>query len=74
MPNKIYAQFEGNNIKPPKGWKILEEGLEIPHVHVECIAGYEQKPVWAAPRRCHSTMTPFTARISGSVIAFAIQI
>jgi len=58
--------------KTPQGWTIIPEGQPIPHHHTECLEDYTtNKTTWARPRKCHSTMTPLTATIWGSVRAYA---
>lgn len=64
-----YGMIDGKPIQPPKGWVMLSEGAPIPQVHCE----YDgQAKMWCRPRRCHSTMTAFTACIWGYVQAVAI--
>jgi hypothetical protein len=68
LPPKSEYGYAPNGMKlhAPKGWRILPEGSEIPQVHREFTT------MWCGPRRCHSTMTPPTAKISGGVRAFAV--
>jgi len=62
----LYAK----NIEPPKGWRLVRFGHEVPHAHREYIQGVG----WDRPRRCRNTMTPLWARVSGDVLAFATPI
>lgn len=59
----------GNEIIPPKGWKILPFGSAIPALHRQWI----RNSAWfSMPRNGHSTMTPMYAKPSGHVHAFAV--
>lgn len=51
-------------------WRILSEGEIIPQTHCEYILDVG----WVSPRRCHSTMTPFKARVWGHVLCFAAPV
>ncbi|UTC28002.1 hypothetical protein [Stenotrophomonas phage A1432] len=75
MISKKYGKRhrDGETIVPPKGWVLLAEGSPVPHAHREYIENYGGGWAgWAAPRRCHSTMTPMTAQVWGSVRAIAV--
>ena len=68
---------DGSKIISPKGWKIIPEGSEIPQIHREYIENYgytfpHLHHQWEAPRRCHSTMTPLSARLWGGARAYAV--
>lgn len=67
---------DGTPVVPPNpAWRLLPEGLEVPHLHWEFIEGYTagSKGCWAMQyRRCRSTMTPLKAGVSGSVRAYAV--
>lgn len=72
---KYGYDHEGNEIVAPPGWRILKRGEQVPQIHREFLegrnsSGYYQ--LWAAPRRCHSTMTASTARVWGAVRAYAV--
>lgn len=65
--------YTGKEIIPPKGWRILPEGIYVPQGHREYTQVLSDRPGgWADYRRCHSTMTPITARVWGSVRAIAV--
>lgn len=71
-------RLDGTPVTPPKGWRLLAEGEEIPQAHREFIrcppygASSTWSEQWASPRRCHSTMTALRAGVFGSVIAYAV--
>lgn len=58
---------KGHPIVAPAGWVLLPFGAPIPSAHRE----YLKDVGWAYPRRCHSTMTPMSARPSGHALAYA---
>jgi len=72
-----YDEHLNKEIKPPKGWRIIPEFCDIPQIHREylVISPYGRANywtgLWAEPRRCHSTGTPFAAMIYGAARAYA---
>jgi hypothetical protein len=65
----VYGYYKGEPITVGDGWKIIPEGEEIPQEHMEY--SVVEHGMWCESRRCHSTMTPLTARLWGSVRAYA---
>ena len=67
--NDTYGVVDGKPIQAPEGWRILNEGADIPQVHREYNGDAK---LWCHPRRCRSTMTAFVAGVWGYVQAVAV--
>jgi len=63
-----YATDKGKKIEAPDGWKMISEGIGVPHIHRYYIEGHG----WSEPKRTISTMTPIYACVWGYMLAFAV--
>jgi hypothetical protein len=72
MSRRVYGfNDQGQPVQAPKGWQLLPEGVPIPQVHRCFISDIN---LWAAPRHCHSTMTPLKTRVWGNETAYAVPL
>lgn len=73
--SKEYGRLNFQLIKPKKGWRIIPEGYQIPHKHMEYRRDLhdDEKGWWCDERRCRGTMTALWACVWGDVIAYAAK-
>jgi len=65
---------KGKEIKPPKGYRLLNQGDPVPPIHVEFFGGneiYTYGIGWQF-REGRSTMTPIYADVWGLNLAYAV--
>lgn len=56
---------------PPKGWKLLPQGMEVPHRHMHFRIDQDGRWFWTEFRSIN-TMTAIFARNWGHVVAYAV--